>query len=518
MHSTPEGREPGSARPSTRRIVASGTLLNIGGRVAPLIVALVAIPWTISLVGTARFGALAIVWSLFGYMNVLDLGLGRAVTHTIASEGRGVTGAVTARVRYALLLLVIVGIILGGLLAVISPYLVRFLRAGPDLGAELRTTLLLVAAALPFVVSVNGLRGILEAFQRFDVVNGIHVPTSIFNYISPLIVFLIHPTLGAITLALLVGRVASWAIHLAYVVHLVPELTRGRWTLPNAEVLRPTVSFAGWIAVSNLLSPLMAGLDRYLLAALTSIEAVTYYATPYEAVTRLWILPGSIVPVLFPIFAEHRTEDAGLSVALYGRALKLLAVTLFPVTAIVISFAPGILTVWLGRSLAEATASVLVWLTIGVFVNSLAQLPFSLLQARGRPDITAKLHLLELPFFLVTFVLLVPRYGALGAAITWTLRAAVDAVLLFVSAARELRQEAAMTALWVPTVILPALLLVLLSIIPGGIASHVVLLIAIWGFVAGLWRLGLSSGDRGAAIELASRILRLTGRSGGGST
>jgi len=40
------------------------------------------------------------------------------------------------------------------------------------------------------------------------------------------------------------------------------------------------------------------------------------------------------------------------------------------------------------------------WLAVGVFINSLAYVPFSLLQGVGRPDLTATLHLIELPLYL----------------------------------------------------------------------------------------------------------------------
>ena len=39
-------------------------------------------------------------------------------------------------------------------------------------------------------------------------------------------------------------------------------------------------------------------------------------------------------------------------------------------------------------------------LAVGVFINSLAQVPFALLQGVGRPDLTATLHLIELPLYL----------------------------------------------------------------------------------------------------------------------
>jgi O-antigen/teichoic acid export membrane protein len=70
-------------------------------------------------------------------------------------------------------------------------------------------------------------------------------------------------------------------------------------------------------------------------------------------------------------------------------------------------------------------------LAIGVLINSVAHVPFSLLQGVGRPDLVAKAYLLELVIHLGLSVLLIGRFGAVGAASAWGLRALVDAALLF---------------------------------------------------------------------------------------
>jgi len=74
---------------------------------------------------------------------------------------------------------------------------------------------------------------------------------------------------------------------------------------------------------------------------------------------------------------------------------------------------------------------VLQWLTVGVFINSLAQVAFALIQGTGRPDLTAKLHLIELPFYLVMVWWLIGAYGIEGAAIAWVVRVGVDTIFLF---------------------------------------------------------------------------------------
>jgi hypothetical protein len=81
---------------------------------------------------------------------------------------------------------------------------------------------------------------------------------------------------------------------------------------------------------------------------------------------------------------------------------------------------------------------VLQWLAAGVFLNSLAQVPLALVQGVGRPDLTAKLHLLELPLYVLGLWWLISTFGIVGAAIAWTLRVGLDAAVLFGMAQRFL--------------------------------------------------------------------------------
>jgi O-antigen/teichoic acid export membrane protein len=60
------------------------------------------------------------------------------------------------------------------------------------------------------------------------------------------------------------------------------------------------------------------------------------------------------------------------------------------------------------------------------------------MQALGRPDLTAKFHLVELPLHGLLVWWLISMWGTTGAALAWSIRVGVDAMLLFVAACRLL--------------------------------------------------------------------------------
>ena len=154
------------------------------------------------------------------------------------------------------------------------------------------------------------------------------------------------------------------------------------------------------MTVSNLVSPIMIYLDRFVIGALISVTAVAYYVTPFEAVTKLLVIPGAFVGVLFPVFGSTFFRDSRRTAGLYYKSVKYIFLALLPMTLISASLAREILTYWLGSQFAENSYLVLQVLSLGVFINGVANVPFSLIQGVGRSDLTAKINLLELPAYL----------------------------------------------------------------------------------------------------------------------
>ena len=138
--------------------------------------------------------------------------------------------------------------------------------------------------------------------------------------------------------------------------------------------------------------------------------------------------------VMFPAFAAALMHDRNRAAQLYGRTVNYIFLALFPIVLIIITFAYEGLDLWIGSDFANNSYLVLQLLAIGVFLNSLANVPFGLIQSAGRPDLTAKLHIVELPFYLLILWWLLSEYGIVGVAVAWVLRVAVDSFILLAGA------------------------------------------------------------------------------------
>ena len=412
-------------------LLARNTVWNLIGQGAPLFVALFAIPVLIRALGTARFGVLTLAWMVVGYFSLFDLGLGRALTKLVAEKlGEGKENEVPALVWTALALMALLGVAGIAVVAALSPWLVhRVLKIPVVLQPETLKAFYLLAVSIPIIISTAGLRGVLEAYQRFDMVNAVRIPLGMFTFLGPLAVLPFSNSLFPVVAVLVAGRLLAWGVHLFLCLRVVPAL---RYNMKvERAIVRPLLSFGSWMTVSNIVGPLMVYFDRFLIGAMLSITAVAYYATPYEVVTKLWLIPGALVGVLFPAFSTTLVEDRGRAARLFCRGVNYIFLALFPLALMIVTLAHEGLNLWLGAEFSQHSALVLQWLAVGVFVNSLAQIPFALVQGAGRPDITAKLHLAQLPFYFLALWWLINVYGIKGVAIAWTARVAVDTVALF---------------------------------------------------------------------------------------
>jgi O-antigen/teichoic acid export membrane protein len=416
------------------RLLARNVIWNLIGNGAPMIVAVFSIPILIRSLGKDRFGVLTLAWALIGYASLFDLGLGRALTQLVAKKlGAGEDHEVPTLVWTSLLLMLLLGIV-GALVAVLlSPWLVhRALNVPVALQRETLQSFYLLGVSIPVVIGTAGLRGLLEAHQKFGLINGLRIPMGIYSFACPLLVLPFSRSLVPVVGVLVAGRVAGWAAHLLLCLRVVPKLRHGiAW---QGTTVGPLLRFGGWMTVSNIVSPLMVTLDRFVIGAMVSMAAVAYYATPYEVVTKFLIIPGALVGVMFPAFSTSFEQDRNRTEVLYRRCVKYAFLMLFPMLLLTAAFAQKGLTLWLGADFSQHSFRVLQWLAAGVFLNGLALVPFALVQGAGRPDLTAKLHLIEFPAYLLTLWWLISMRGVEGAAMAWTARVAVDALILFAMA------------------------------------------------------------------------------------
>ncbi len=494
-------------------VLARNSAINLLGQIVPLLVAVAAIPAIVDGMGEERFGILGIALAILGYFG--EIGFGRATTKFVADaagndEPERLPGLVWGSVAIQLAFgLVGCGIVVAtaGLLSE------RVFEIPGPLVDEARLSLYILAPVIPAVLVSGSLRGVLEAAQRFDLVNAVQIPVRTAQFLLPLVGVLLGWRLPGILALLLAGRVLGAAAFLVLSLRVFPVLRTG---LGLRGVDWPAlISFGSWVTVSGIVSPMLVYLDRFALGALVTMSAVAYYTVPFEVLARvLPIIPAALVATLFPAFSTltGRREWERMDRLVAG-GVKYVLIGVGAVVVLLVAGAHDILAIWMDAEFAANGALAMQILAVGFLVNALAWVPHALVQGTGRPDLTAKFHLLELPIHAVLAWLLISRWGIVGAAAAWSIRVTIDAALLFWAAghlsrlstralvAERVPQTAALVvaagvaaiaaAAWVPDLWLRA------TLVLGCLAA----------LLAAVWRFGLLAADR-------ERVVRLVGRRG----
>ena len=416
------------------------TFFNLIGLGAPLLVAVGTIPVLIHELGPSRFGLLTLIWAVVSYFGLFDLGLGRALTQQLAVVFADKDyQKVGPLVGTATVLMAVLGVIAGVLMAAAAPWGVGLINDVPD-RHEAINAVFAMALAMPFIVLTSGFRGILEAKHAYGIINLIRLPMGLLTFLGPLAVVLYERNahLDHIALVLVAGRVIACGVH-AYSAWRVLPMERSALAC-HADLLKPLCSSGGWLTVSNIVSPLMSYLDRFVLGAIVSASSVAYYATPQELVLKLAIIPIALTAVLFPALSASIKDSQESTFILVEKAIFWLFLTILPITVAITLFAERLLGSWIGKDFSNESAVLLQILSIAMFIGSMAQIPFTIIQSAGRSKITALIHCVEVPVFLLTLWFLISFWGALGAAYAWLCRILVDTILMTLASMFVLHQ------------------------------------------------------------------------------
>ncbi len=398
---------------------------NVAGALLPIAVSLLAVPIYIHVIGTARYGVVSITWLLLGYFGFLDFGLSRASANALSK-----LTAVSERspvLVTAFLLNLGLGVI-GGLVMFFAGRLL--LEHAFHLTGELRDEAVAVtpwiAAMLPLGMIYGVANGALESRERFGLSNAFGASGTVVGQLVPLgCAVLFGPSLTVVIPASLLSRLAMTLLTYVVVIRIEWPVRVFDFSLAWSRRL---FGYGSWVTVSGVASPILESFDQMLIGAVLGASAVAYYTVPMNLSMRSQFVATALARTMFPQLSRAGAAEAR---ATTRTAVVTLAYGFGAVCAPGILFCGAFLRLWVGHAFGSVAAPIAAILLFGAWTNGLAFLPYGLLQARGRPDITAKMHLAQLMPFLLSVWGLMKLAGLPGAAVAWTLRVTLDGLLLY---------------------------------------------------------------------------------------
>lgn len=426
------------------RRLAQNSLLTLGTGLLLLAAAVVLIPFMLDAFGRELFGLLAITWIVLTHMGWLDFGLSRATAKYVARDLA--LGQREQAARWAWTALA-TQLCLGG-----AGALAVWFAAGPiatalDVRPETRGlavfTLHVFALAIPLELMARSLTGVLEAAQRFVWINAYRTLAAGWTYGVYLLGILADGSFELVVWGLFALRIAG-VLGLGWLAGRVVPLWRALTErLVSAADYRGSLGemlrYGSWVTVATVIGPLLVYFDQWTIGLLLGVATLPLYSIPFSFLLRLFVFPFSLTQTLFPAFSalEARQEWDRIQ-TLFVRAHRYLLMTVLPLAFVIYAWAHELLRVWIDRDFADRAATPLRILVCGFAIGLLAPLSGALLEGIGRPDVVAKLYLVELPLNIALVIVLTREFGLVGAATSFAVRTVIETGLLWVFVARLL--------------------------------------------------------------------------------
>ena len=406
--------------------IGRNSMYNMMGSVVPLIIALVTVPLYLSAVGIERYGALAIAWLILGYFGLFDLGMGRATSQRIAALVDS-DAAHRSRVFWTAVIVNIGMGIAGGIILYFGAtyFFEKQFSADDWLRTEILAAIPYLSMAVPIATLTGVANGALQAREKFLDLNIITIiGTSLFQILPLSIAYIVGPTLKWLIIAAITARIIGFLIFYTRVHHHIlrgfrPKFDRSEWLA--------LLKFGGWVTITAIISPILVVSDRIMIGSLIGAAAVAIYTIPFDIVQRVSVLPGAVAAALFPRMVTLNQSD---SIAISSRAVKIINTLISPIILAAIYFINPLLELWIGPEIASQASILVGALLFGWWINAYAIIPYSQIQAHGKPNIVALAHLFEAPFYIMFLLFALEKFGLFGASLAFALRTTLDYVIL----------------------------------------------------------------------------------------
>jgi O-antigen/teichoic acid export membrane protein len=378
--------------------------------------------------GVERLGLLTLTFSIVGYASSFDLGLSRALIRQVSINVND-KGAVKEFMGTTAIFVAILSLAVGIVTWAASGWLTSYLNVSSANSVDSTNSFHWLSLSIPPYLLSLVAAAYYEGIEDFRTLSIIRIITGGFNAITGVACVLWVPTLSAVVAALCVSR---WMLCIAVFamyrrdVNAADEIVRPAMLTFNSRALRTSLTYGGWLTITNIITPVMGFFDRFVLSHLAGAQVVAFYTVPSEVINRLLLIPGAISRTLFPRLSKRQhtaTADRRMGMMLT------LAATLLTIIPIIV-YAREILRVWMGPAYVGEPVTVLRILLIGFFFLSIAFGPFTDLQARGHSRATAFIHMGQVIPYLAALTFMTYYYGILGTALAWTARAIVDYFLM----------------------------------------------------------------------------------------
>lgn len=400
---------------------ARNSLYSLLGFVYPIALNIVITPLLIHRLGVEGFGIFSLATVFVGLIALLDVGVAPSLMKTVAVHAaRGEEVEVNNAFGLSLIFYAAIGLIGAAVAVVVARFLITDIFNISATSRPVATFAFAVAGAgFLLTMLLSPLGAIPPALQRYDVATKVNV---------------VITTVGAGgTAAVLLAGLGLRAVMVLTSI-AIPLLALGAYAVIDRRIYRnlrfrlywerdlavQLGSFAGFAFISNTAGLVLFQFDKVLLGSLASVSAVTYYVVPGNLAQRVHSASANLASVVFPAASDlFAREDMAAVRRLYVRATRFVVLFIVSTSIPALVFADKLLRYWIGPGFADHGTTVLRILLVTYSIMALNVVPYYVTLGAGRPRIAALFNIVTALINVVLVIVLIPRFGATGAAVAY---------------------------------------------------------------------------------------------------
>ena len=397
-------------------------IANYVGKGWELFSGFIFIPFYLRYLGMEAYALIGVFSILKSYFELFDFGMTPTLTRELARISPGARTPEAARelMRTFEWCLIIIAILLVCAIWLTSPWLTQHWFKSKSFSVEqLSFTLDLIGIAATIRIIECLYRGALLGLQYHVWLNTASLVISTLRSIGAILILIITPTITAFFIWQVVISLCSvFIFRYGAVSHLPTANTKKQFVW---QALLDIKQYAVGLFVGNCLALVILQLDKILLSHFLTLEQFGYYAFAATIASTVAILVSPLADSYAPRLMQLVAMQDHMAISsTYHQAAQLMSIILAPIAFVVILFSEKLLLVWdAGSLLTQYNFSIIIILTLGGLLNGFTHIPYQLQLAYGWISLSLKSNAIISALLIPLLLVIVPQFGAIGAAYTW---------------------------------------------------------------------------------------------------
>jgi membrane protein EpsK len=403
---------------SEKRRFLSNVLWSWTGVLVNIVLGLFLSAILVRRLGVARYGVWVLLFSTMDYLRLLDFGLRAAVInrcarHNALGEPTRINETINTAIVYFLMMSA------ACCLAAFAgrDAAMRIFNIDAALQPDARLLMIVIALSISARLVFSPITGALEAFQRFDAINRAYIGALTARAVGSIALLLAGYGLVSLGLLVLVVQTAEDVWNFVSLKRVFPALQLTP-ALVRREAFRGMLSYgkhSSVMAAANLVS---IQSPATVLGYLRGPSDVAFFAFPWRLLMYTTEAFAKVGQITASVTADLDARQDARNVWNMAIVTNRTCLALFMPAAIFLTlYAAPLLTAWAGPQVARGSSALLPVLVVPFLFAIAGQFNSgAVLIGQAKHGAYARAFVVEVVASVATLFLVVPRFGAFGAA------------------------------------------------------------------------------------------------------